>query len=113
MNKQTEAKVDNLIAELWQKHLPNLRERLALIDRTAVEASSGTLAETSRAEALSIAHKLAGNLGMFGYPIGSEVASQIEHILKAPTSENLTRLATLATQLRQALAPGLQAIPEP
>jgi HPt (histidine-containing phosphotransfer) domain-containing protein len=107
MNKQTEAKVDNLIAELWQKHLPNLRERLALLDRTAVEASSGTLAEASRAEALSIAHKLAGNLGMFGYPKGSEVASEMEHILKAPTPQNLTRLTTLTTQLRRTLSPGL------
>ena len=107
MNKQTEVKVDNLIAELWQKHLPNLRERLALLDRTAVEASSGALAEASRAEALSIAHKLAGNLGMFGYPKGSEVASEMEHILKAPTPQNLTRLTTLTTQLRRTLSPCL------
>jgi HPt (histidine-containing phosphotransfer) domain-containing protein len=107
MNKQTEAKVDNLIAELWQKHLPSLRERLALLDRTAVEASSGSLPEGSRAEALTVAHKLAGNLGMFGYPQGSAVASEMEHILKAPTPQTLPRLATLAAQLRQTLAPGL------
>lgn len=107
MDKEAEAKVDNLIAELWQRHLPSLRERLDLIDRTAAEASSGKLAEAPRAEAQSIAHKLAGNLGMFGYPQGSEVASQIEHILKTPTPENLPTLATLAKQLRKTLATGL------
>jgi HPt (histidine-containing phosphotransfer) domain-containing protein len=107
MNKQTEAKVDNLIAELWQRHLPNLRERLDLLDRTAAEASSGALAEALRAEALSIAHKMAGNLGMFGYPKGSEIASEMEHILKAPTQESLLRLAPLTVQLRKTLAPGL------
>jgi HPt (histidine-containing phosphotransfer) domain-containing protein len=107
LNKTTEAKVDNLIADLWQRHLPNLRERLDLLDRTGAEASTGTLAETSRAEALTIAHKLSGNLGMFGYPQGSKIASEMEQILKAPTPEGLHRLGALAAQLRETLAPGL------
>lgn len=107
MDKNVEVKVDNLIAELWQRHLPSLRERLDLLDRTATEASSGALAEAPRAEAQSIAHKLAGNLGMFGYPQGSELASKIEHILKAPTPETLLDLATLTQQLRQSVSTGL------
>jgi HPt (histidine-containing phosphotransfer) domain-containing protein len=107
MNKKTETKVDILIAELWERHLPTLIERLDLLDRTAAEASSGNLAEALCAEALSIAHKLAGNLGMFGYPEGSEVASQIEQILKAPTPQTLIYLTKLTRQLRQAVAPGL------
>lgn len=107
MDKKTEAKVDHLIAKLWQRHLPSLRERLDLLDRTAAEASSGILAEASRSEALSIAHKMAGNLGMFGYPKGSEVASEIEHLLKDPTAETLLRLAPLTVQLRKSLAAGL------
>lgn len=107
MDKKTEAKVENLIAGLWKKNLPSLRERLDLLDRAAAEASSGALAEATRAEALSISHKLAGNLGMFGYPKGSELASQMEQVFKAPTNENLTTLAALARQLRESLADGL------
>ena len=107
MDKKTEAKVDNLIAELWQRHLPSLRERIDLLDRVSLEASSGSLAEPARAEALSIAHKLAGNLGMYGYPEGSKVASEMELILKAPTSQKLATLTTLTKQLRKALAPDL------
>lgn len=107
MDKKTEAKVDDLIANLWKKNLPSLHERLEVLDRAAAEASSGAMAEVSRAEAQSIAHKLSGNLGMFGYPKGSEVASQMEKIFKAPTSDNLPALASLAKQLRKALAPGL------
>src|SRR3982074_3822750 len=103
MDKKTEAKVDTLIAELWQRHLPTLIERLDILDRTAAEASSGSLAEAPRAEALSVAHKLAGNLGMFGYPKGSEVASQIEQTLKSPTPQTLANLTTLTKQLRQAV----------
>jgi len=107
MNKKTEAKVDDLIAGLWKKGLPSLRERLDLLDRAAAEASAGAIAEATRAEAHSIAHKLAGNLGMFGYPQGSEVASKIEHICKAPTPEGLASLAALAKQLRKSLAPDI------
>jgi len=107
MDKKTEAKVDDLIASLWKKNLPSLRERLNLLDRAAAEASSGALAEATRAEAQSIAHKLAGNLGMFGYPQGSEVASKMEHTLKAPTPESLATLATLAKQLRKSISAGL------
>ena len=103
MDKKTEAKVDDLIAGLWKKNLPSLRERLDLLDRAAAEASSGAIAETTRAEAHSIAHKLAGNLGMFGYPQGSEVASKMEHIYKTPTPEGLSTLTALAKQLRKTL----------
>ena len=64
-----------LLADLWQRHLPTLHERLNLLTRIGDEASSGTLAEASRLEAHSIAHKLAGNLGMFGYNQATEIAS--------------------------------------
>lgn len=107
MDKKAEAKVDDLLANLWKKNLPSLRERLDLLDRVAAEAASGALAEATRAEAQSIAHKLAGNLGMFGYPQGSEAASRMEHTLKDPTPESLATLATLAKQLRKSLPAGL------
>ena len=44
---------------------------------------------------------------MFGYPQGSEVASKMEHTLKAPTPESLATLATLAKQLRKSISAGL------
>jgi HPt (histidine-containing phosphotransfer) domain-containing protein len=100
-------KIEVLLADLWQRHLPTLRERLDLLDRTAAEASSGALAEDSRLQALSIAHKLAGNLGMFGHQQATEIASAMEYILKAPTPQNLPGLAGLATQLRQNLTASL------
>ena len=101
------ADISALLADLWQRHLPAMRERLALLDRTALLAASGRLDETSRAEAQSVAHKLAGNLGMFGYGDAGTVASKIEEILKAPTSLTLLHLASLARELRGILAPHL------
>jgi HPt (histidine-containing phosphotransfer) domain-containing protein len=109
--KKTETKkndqIDNVLTTLWEKNLPTLRERLDLLDRTAALAASGTLHEAPRLEAYSIAHKLTGSLGMFGYQQGTDIARKIEHILKAPTPAQLTTLTTLAKDLRTSLAAGL------
>ncbi|MBS1820611.1 MAG: Hpt domain-containing protein [Acidobacteria bacterium] len=101
------AEISALLADLWQRHLPSMRERLALLDRTALLAASGRLDETDRAEAQSVAHKLSGNLGMFGYGDAGSVAGKIEEILKVPTPQTLLHLATLARELRAILAPHL------
>lgn len=106
-NPEDDGKIDDLLADLWQRHLPQLRQRLDVLDQTAAEASTGALTEASRLEALSIAHKLSGNLGMFGYHTGSQIASAIEHILKSPTPDTLRTLIELTGTLRQTLSPNL------
>ena len=93
--------IDALLAELWKRHLPTLLERLDTLDQIAAAAANGLLAEALREEGQSIAHKLAGNLGMFGYKRAGEIASEMEHLLKAPCSEDLTRLSGLAFELRR------------
>lgn len=103
----TPDQINTLLAGLWQKNLPVLRERLDLIDRVATIAASGAIPDEPRLEAYNIAHKLSGSLGMFGYQQGTDIARQIEKILKAPTTEQLTTLATLAKDLRSSLAAGL------
>ena len=100
-------RIDNVLAQLWQKNLPTIRERLDLLDKFGAAAASGALDETTRLEALGIAHKLAGSLGMYGYPQGTEVASKMERILKSPTPETLLTLQSLAADLRASLAAGL------
>jgi chemotaxis protein histidine kinase CheA len=104
---QIDAKIDNVLAQLWQKNLPTVRERLDLLDKFGKLASSGKLDEPARIEALNIAHKLAGSLGMYGYQQGTEVASKMEHILKSPTPETLLTLRALSVDLRKSLAAGL------
>ena len=104
---QLDTQIDTILTQLWQKNLPTIRERLDLLDRFGSIAASGTLDEATRIEALNIAHKLAGSLGMYGYQQGTEVASKMERILKSPTPETLLTLATLAADLRNSLAAGL------
>jgi HPt (histidine-containing phosphotransfer) domain-containing protein len=107
MKKTAPDPMDDLLAQLWQKNLPTIRERLDLLDRFGSAAVSGTLDEPTRIEALNIAHKLAGSLGMYGYQQGTEVASKMERILKYPTPETLVTFRALAADLRKSLAAGL------
>jgi HPt (histidine-containing phosphotransfer) domain-containing protein len=99
--------IADILAQLWQKNLPTIRERLDLLDQFSSAAVSGSLEEHTRIQALSIAHKLAGSLGMYGYQQGTEVASRMERILKSPTPETLVTLRALAVDLRRSLAAGL------
>jgi HPt (histidine-containing phosphotransfer) domain-containing protein len=93
-----------LIADLWQRNQPLILERLAQLDAATQAASARTLTLGQREEAASTAHKLAGSVGMFGFPGGTSFAQQLEVELRtdAPSS---TRLAELCAGLRAALFP--------
>jgi HPt (histidine-containing phosphotransfer) domain-containing protein len=107
IKKLTEAKLNAMLSGLWQKNLPTLRERLALLDQAARIAATGCLPEAARLEALSIAHKLSGSLGMFGHQQSTELARDMEKVLRSSTPEELTTLPALATQLRDSLSSSL------
>lgn len=104
--KNEEAQLGTLLANLWERSVPMLHERLDILDQAALEAVSGNLSEISRIEALNIAHKLSGTLGMFGRHQGTEIAREMEQLLSAPMpAAALSRLITLAARLRQTLFP--------
>lgn len=64
---------------IWDRQLPQLRERVALLSRAAETlAETRTIEPQLRAEALDIAHKLAGSLGMFGYHGATDAARAVE-----------------------------------
>jgi len=106
MKKHEEAQIGTLLANLWERSLPTLHERLDILDRVALEGVSGNLSEASRIEALNIAHKLSGTLGMFGRHQGTKIAREIEQLLSAHMpAAALPRLVTLAASLRQAIFP--------
>ena len=102
MTAKNEPKLDALLASVWERGLPLLRERLDILDRAARAASSGELTETLRMEAVEIAHKFSGSLGMFGHDRGTEIARKIEQILSAPPAAS-NRLGKLVCELRHTL----------
>ena len=79
----TAAGSQQVLASIWQRNLPLVRERLCALDGIAQQAQIGALSHESRREGADIAHKLAGSLGMFGYLEGTEVARALELILES------------------------------
>lgn len=78
------AKTERVLAAMWVRNKPTIAERVAVL-RTACDTISkaGSLAQSQREEAISAAHKLAGVLGMFGFPEGTEAARKIELLLES------------------------------
>jgi HPt (histidine-containing phosphotransfer) domain-containing protein len=93
-----------LLANLWERNLPLLLERLAELDRAAASAAAHTLTPEARHSAAAIAHKLSGTLGMFGYPQGTELARSLEVLLETPGPLDAIALRDLTAALRESLS---------
>jgi hypothetical protein len=105
MTPKAAAETEALIAELWQRHLPTLRERLDILDRIAATAAVAPLSKEDREEGIAISHKFAGSLGMYGYNRGTEVAMQLEQIFRALPPPQPDLITPLTTELREAIFP--------
>ncbi|MBE7182373.1 MAG: Hpt domain-containing protein [Terriglobus roseus] len=97
------------IAAIWQRQVPQTRERLHVLRKAADTLSeTRTIEPGLRAQALDIAHKLAGSLGTFGYSEATDHARLVERELDhtgLPQPERLEQHVTaLEASLREALA---------
>ncbi len=104
MQETAQTQTRKLIAEIWRKNQPQILDRLALLEAAAVAAQSGTLTDAQRADAEGMAHKLAGSLGMFGFPGGTTVARALEEELHLD-SPDAAVLNALTRELRGTLFP--------
>jgi len=94
-------KTQALLASLWQRNLPTLRQRLDTLDQAvAVEPIAPGLLN----EAIIIAHKLSGSLGLFGHHHATEIARELEHLFRNPSSAAPGRTKFLTQELRTTLA---------
>jgi len=105
MNPDAAAETAALIANLWERQLPTLRERLDILDRISVASAEGPLTKEDREEATSISHKFAGSLGMYGYRRGTEVAMEMENLLRSDKPLDPSILISLTYQLRESIFP--------
>ena len=103
MKPAAAAQTEQLLASLWTRNLPMLKDRLDLLDRAAETAKSASLTAPLRRDAAMTAHKLAGSLGMFGYTQGTELARKLELILDEPANPDPNRLRALSADLRRSL----------
>lgn len=97
------------IAALWTAKKPDVREKLAILERAAKTLEdSGALSTEQRDEAAAVAHKLAGSLGMFGHDHATDAARAIEIELDAPESPQAKPLREHVDRLRVLLTDPLQ-----
>jgi HPt (histidine-containing phosphotransfer) domain-containing protein len=92
---------------LWEKHLLQMQERVATLQRAAENLANGTLTATEQQLAAAEAHKLAGVLGTFGLKEGTELAREAEALYESSLDTNsvaASRLSAIARQLRASIA---------
>jgi DNA-binding response OmpR family regulator/HPt (histidine-containing phosphotransfer) domain-containing protein len=95
--------VPQRLTEIWDRHRDRMFERVATIDRVITALQQQSLTTEIRIQAWNAAHSLAGALGTFGLPLGSEVAKQIELLLSSETAITLAHIPELevgVTELR-------------
>ena len=92
-----------LISALWERSVPLITDRLNGLDIACEAANLGRLSPIMRRGAMDTAHKLAGSLGMFGYPRGTELAREIEQMLECDGVVDAGVLRELVVELRGCL----------
>jgi DNA-binding response OmpR family regulator/HPt (histidine-containing phosphotransfer) domain-containing protein len=107
------ADVPQRLAEIWDRHRDRMFERVATIERVITALLSHSLTTEIRIQASNSAHSLAGALGTFGLPIGSQVAKQIESILSSETLITLAhrpQLESGVSELRRQIGSKVESI---
>lgn len=93
-----------LIAGIWRRNRTQVLARLELLEGTATAVAAENLSPLLLQEALSISHKLAGSLGMFGFGEGTQLARVLEQQLESALPNAGVMLVTI-TRLREVLFP--------
>ena len=101
------ADLPNFLTEIWNRHYAQLCDRVACIELAIVALQDHSLTSEIRKQAWHSAHNLAGALGTFGLPHGSQVAKQLELLLAETTeltSVQIPQLQSGVAELRQEIA---------
>jgi len=98
-----QAALDQALDSLWTKFLPQLEERVQILETSATAFSANQLSLTGQHAANAAAHKLAGVLGTFGLTRGTVLARELEIMYSrkgGPDRSLAARLAETAAELR-------------
>jgi HPt (histidine-containing phosphotransfer) domain-containing protein len=99
--------LDAAIAALWRDAQPRALERVAVLEAAVTALADDTLAPETADAARREAHRLAGSLGTFGIPAGTEHARVIERALDAGASPgDAPALAGAVADLRTVVEAG-------
>jgi HPt (histidine-containing phosphotransfer) domain-containing protein len=106
--------LDAAIAALWHDAQPRALARVQALEEAVGALRAGPLEGDRADRARREAHKLAGALGTFGMPRGTDVARAVEHRLETGAAPNdAVSLAGQVGELRRIVEAGPGPGPEP
>jgi len=103
LTAQSVADIKSQLNAIWQQSLPMMRDRLERLDAFVANAGRGENSEHRDADALDIAHKLAGSLEIFGFAAAGRIAHDLEVLLRSSASPDPRQLSKLSSALRSSL----------
>ncbi|MEM1393360.1 MAG: response regulator [Cyanobacteria bacterium P01_H01_bin.150] len=94
------------LSAAWNNYQNKCHQQLATLEEALQALKNGYLSPDRREEARLIAHKLAGNLGIFGFDECSQLARELEELLEKTVQEEkgLLRFQTIFNDLLVQLA---------
>ncbi len=93
--------VNAALDRLWKQFLPQIEERVAVLEAASHALSDGKLTDEVRDAAQAAAHKLAGVLGTFGLMKGTILAREAEMLCSGDADPaSAAQLTEISTQLR-------------
>ncbi len=103
MDSSAQASMTEALDRLWARFLPQLEERVAVLEAAAAAFAANDLAADRHEAANTAAHKLAGVLGTFGLTRGTVLARELEIMYSrqnGPDPALGAQLASIAAELR-------------
>jgi len=99
---QLEADLAQALDRLWLRFLPEIRERVGILEAAAAAVGAQKLSRADCEAAQSAAHKLAGVLGTFNLTRGTVLAREAEILFTRDEigGEDAARLQTIAGEIR-------------
>ena len=104
--KPPQTKDSASVNRVLERFRNSFAQQVAVLAQAKTALGSGNLHQELHQQAKHEAHKLAGSMGSFGYPEGSQLARAIEHLLienRILTDDEITQFCQLVTALQQEL----------
>jgi len=96
-----EQKLQTMLSALWERSRHTVVERAALLLEAGKLWADNRLDEATRLRAVDSAHKLAGVLGTFGLPRGTELAREAEQVFGQPIPPSRVEIGGLLVLLAE------------
>jgi HPt (histidine-containing phosphotransfer) domain-containing protein len=104
-----EQRLQNMLSALWDRSRHTVVERAGLLQKAAALLRDHRLDQTTRQSAVDSAHKLAGVLGTFGLPRGTDLAREAEIFFgrsTPPDEHEIEQLQVMLAELARLIERG-------